>query len=79
METFVKVYQSSILFQVEMMKGKLEAYGIDSYIKNEFVNNLAVMPINQAYFLMVSKEEAEEAEQIIEEIEELSESDFSDF
>lgn len=67
MEEFIRVYQSNILFQVEIMKGKLAANGIESFIKNEFVNNLAVMPVNQDYILYVALENAAEAERIISE------------
>ncbi|HFK5574741.1 TPA: DUF2007 domain-containing protein, partial [Elizabethkingia anophelis] len=61
------VYQSNILFQVEIVKGKLAANGIESFVKNEFVNNFSVMPINQDYILYVAEENAAEAERIINE------------
>ncbi|AQX13476.1 DUF2007 domain-containing protein [Elizabethkingia meningoseptica] len=67
MNEFVRIYQSNILFQVEIIKGKLMSEGIESYIKNEFVNNLAVMPINQDYILYVAEKDAVEAERIIRE------------
>lgn len=67
MSEFIRVYQSSILFRVEIVKGKLAANGIESTIKNEFVNNLSVMPINQDYILCVEAKDAEEATRIIEE------------
>ncbi|PUB34749.1 putative signal transducing protein [Elizabethkingia sp. YR214] len=67
MEEFIRIYQSNILFQVEIMKGKLAANGIESYVKNEFVNNLSVMPVNQDYILYVAEENAAEAERIISE------------
>ncbi|HAY3549687.1 DUF2007 domain-containing protein [Elizabethkingia meningoseptica] len=67
MNEFVRIYQSNILFQVEIIKGKLTSEGIESYIKNEFVNNLAVMPINQDYILYVAEKDAVEAERIIRE------------
>ncbi|WP_407481384.1 putative signal transducing protein [Elizabethkingia meningoseptica] len=67
MNEFVRIYQSNILFQVEIIKGKLTSEGIESYIKNEFVNNLAVMPINQDYILYVAEKDALEAERIIRE------------
>ncbi|MDQ8750462.1 putative signal transducing protein [Elizabethkingia miricola] len=63
----MRVYQSNILFQVEIVKGKLAANGIESFVKNEFVNNLSVMPINQDYILYVAEEDAAEAERIINE------------
>jgi|GEM_PF-1664576 len=68
MSEFVRIYQSSILFQVEIMKAKLATNGIDSYIKNEYVNNIVVMPINQDYILIVAKEDAEAAIEIINEV-----------
>ncbi|HFK5598222.1 TPA: DUF2007 domain-containing protein, partial [Elizabethkingia anophelis] len=58
---------SNILFQVEIVKGKLAANGIESFVKNEFVNNFSVMPINQDYILYVAEENAAEAERIINE------------
>ncbi|AQX05938.1 hypothetical protein BAX97_10440 [Elizabethkingia meningoseptica] len=67
MNEFVRIYQSNILFQVEIIKGKLTSEGIESYIKNEFVNNLAVMPINQDYILYVAEKDAAAAERIIRE------------
>ncbi|OPC36238.1 putative signal transducing protein [Elizabethkingia miricola] len=67
MGEFIRVYQSNILFQVEIVKGKLAANGIESFVKNEFVNNLSVMPINQDYILYVAEEDVAEAERIINE------------
>ncbi|MDV3926954.1 hypothetical protein CMT52_02465 [Elizabethkingia anophelis] len=67
MGEFIRVYQSNILFQVEIVKGKLAANGIESFVKNEFVNNFSVMPINQDYILYVVEENAAEAERIINE------------
>ncbi|XJR85823.1 putative signal transducing protein [Elizabethkingia anophelis] len=67
MGEFIRVYQSNILFQVEIVKGKFAANGIESFVKNEFVNNFSVMPINQDYILYVAEENAAEAERIINE------------
>ncbi|MDV3665106.1 hypothetical protein CMU20_06335 [Elizabethkingia anophelis] len=67
MGEFIRVYQSNILFQVEIVKGKLAANGIESFVKNEFVNNFSVMPINQDYILYVAEENVAEAERIINE------------
>ncbi|MCL1664948.1 DUF2007 domain-containing protein [Elizabethkingia ursingii] len=53
------------------MKGKLAANGIESYVKNEFVNNLSVMPVNQDYILYVAQENAVEAERIISETDDI--------
>nr|WP_276520333.1 DUF2007 domain-containing protein [Elizabethkingia ursingii] len=71
MGEFIRIYQSNILFQVEIMKGKLAANGIESYVKNEFVNNLSVMPVNQDYILYVAQENAVEAERIISETDDI--------
>ncbi|AQX10611.1 putative signal transducing protein [Elizabethkingia occulta] len=71
MGEFIRIYQSNILFQVEIMKGKLAANGIESYVKNEFVNNLSVMPVNQDYILYVAEENAVEAERIISETDDI--------
>lgn len=67
MGEFIRIYQSNILFQVEIVKGKLAANGIESFVKNEFVKNLSVMPINQDYILYVAEEDAAQAERIINE------------
>jgi len=71
MGEFIRIYQLNILFQVEIMKGKLAANGIESYVKNEFVNNLSVMPVNQDYILYVAEENAVEAERIISETDDI--------
>lgn len=71
MATFIRVYQSSFLYQVQIMKGKLEANGIQCFIKNEFVNNVATMPFDQGYILIVDEKDAERAHSIIEEDEDL--------
>lgn len=55
------VAQSTILVEIEILKAKLASEGIQSYIKNEFVNNVVVMPINQDYFLLVNDEDFEKA------------------
>jgi small-conductance mechanosensitive channel len=47
------------------LKAKLASEGINSYLKNEYVNNVVVMPINQDYFLLVSDEDFEKAKEII--------------
>ena len=62
---FTVVLESYQLFSVEIAKSKLASEGIDSYIKNEFVNNVLVMPINQDYFLLVSDEDFEKATEIL--------------
>ena len=57
----VVVAQSTILVELEILKAKLASEGINSYLKNEYVNNVVVMPINQDYFLLVSDEDFEKA------------------
>lgn len=64
------VYQSAFLYQVELAKSKLASRGIPSYIKNEFVNHVVVMPISQNYHLLVNEKDWENALKILEEIEE---------
>lgn len=61
----VVVAQSTILVELEIIKSKLASEGIESYLKNEFVNNVVVMPINQDYFLLVDEKDYEEAVNII--------------
>lgn len=64
------VYQSAFLYQVELAKSKLASRGIPSYIKNEFVNHVVVMPIAQNYLLLVNEKDWENALKILEEIKE---------
>lgn len=64
------VYQSAFLYQVELAKSKLACREIPSYIKNEFVNHVVVMPISQNYLLLVNEKDWENALKILEEIEE---------
>ena len=59
------VAQSTILVEIEILKSKLASEGIQSFIKNEFVNNVVVMPINQDYFLLVDDEDFERATEIL--------------
>ena len=61
----VVVAQSTILVELEILKAKSASEGINSYLKNEYVNNVVVMPINQDYFLLVSDEDFEKAKEII--------------
>ncbi|MCQ4156279.1 hypothetical protein PG294_11780 [Riemerella anatipestifer] len=39
----VKIFDSGFLYEVEIMKSKLLSEGIESYIKNEYVNPLCIM------------------------------------
>ena len=64
------VYQSAFLYQVELAKSKLASRGIPSYVKNEFVNHVVVMPISQNYLLLLNEKDWENALKILEEIEE---------
>lgn len=61
----VIIAQSTILIELEILKSKLASEGIQSYLKNEYVNNVAVMPINQDYFLLVDEKDFEIATKII--------------
>ncbi|MDY3363299.1 DUF2007 domain-containing protein [Riemerella anatipestifer] len=66
----VKIFESGFLYEVEIMKSKLLSEGIESYIKNEYVNNVAVMPVNQNYILVVDESLADQAKEILDRIEE---------
>ena len=66
MQTLLKTYH---LYEVQIAQTKLESRGIPSYIKNEFVNNVAVMPITENYILMVHEKDYEESLAILNEIE----------
>ena len=67
MSALVPVYQSSYLYEIELAKTKLASRDIPSYIKNEYVNNIAVFPISQNYFLLVNERDLEEALKILQE------------
>lgn len=67
MSELVSVLQSSYLYEVELAKSKLASRDIPSYIKNEFVNNVAVFPISQNYVLVVSERDKEAAQKILAE------------
>ena len=60
------VLQSSYLYAIELAKSKLQAHEIPAYIKNEFVNNIAVFPISQNYYLLVNENDVERAMKILE-------------
>ncbi len=76
MSELLAIFQSSYLYEIELAKTKLSSREIPSYIKNEFVNNIAVFPITQNYYLMVSERDFEEAEKVLQEKDELFEKDF---
>ncbi len=73
MSELVNIFQSSYLYEIELAKTKLASREIPSYIKNEFVNNIAVFPISQNYYLQVNKRDFEVAEKILQENDELPE------
>ena len=71
MSELVPVFQSSYLYEIELAKTKLASREIPSHIKNEYVNNIAVFPISQNYFLLVNERDLEEALKILEETNEI--------
>ena len=73
MSELVPVFQSSYLYEIELAKTKLASRDIPSYIKNEFVNNIAVFPISQNYFLLVNERDFEVAVEILQENNEVGE------
>lgn len=75
MSELVPVFQSSYLYEIELAKTKLASRDIPSYIKNEYVNNIAVYPISQNYYLLVNSLDFEAAEIVLKENDELSETD----
>ena len=76
MSELVPIFQSSYLYEIEVAKTKLASREIPSYIKNEYVNNIAVFPISQNYYLLVSERDFENAERVLQENDEISEHDF---
>lgn len=73
MSELVNIFQSSYLYEIELAKTKLASREIPSYIKNEFVNNIAVFPISQNYYLQVNERDFEVAEKILQENDDLPE------
>ena len=73
MSELVPVFQSSYLYEIELAKTKLASRDIPSYIKNEYVNNIAVFPISQNYFLLVNERDFEVAVEILHENNEVGE------
>ena len=73
MSALVRVFQSSYLYEIELAKTKLASRDIPSYIKNEYVNNIAVFPISQNYFLLVNERDFEVAVEILQENNEVGE------
>ncbi len=58
------------LYEVQIAQTKLESRGIPSYIRNEFVNNVAVMPVAENYILMVNELDYEKAVSVLQEADE---------
>ncbi|KMQ72622.1 putative signal transducing protein [Chryseobacterium koreense] len=75
MSELVILLQSSYLYEIEIAKSKLASRDIPSYVKNEFVNNVAVFPMSQNYVLVVSENDLEEAKKILEEDDSVDESE----
>ena len=73
MSALVPVFQSSYLYEIELAKTKLASRDLPSYIKNEYVNNIAVFPISQNYFLLVNERDFEVAVEILQENNEVGE------
>lgn len=63
------------LYEVQIAQTKLESRGIPSYIRNEFVNNVAVMPVAENYILVVNELDYEKALAILQEAEEYQQPD----
>lgn len=76
MSDLVPVFQSSYLFEIEVAKAKLASREIASFIKNEYVNNVAVVPITQNYYLLVNTNDFEAAEIVLQENNDISDEDF---
>ncbi|WP_234111326.1 MULTISPECIES: putative signal transducing protein [Chryseobacterium] len=75
MSELVTLLRSSYLYEVEIAKSKLASRDIPSYVKNEFVNNVAVFPMSQNYVLLISENDLEEARKILEEDDTLDETE----
>jgi hypothetical protein len=73
MSELVPIFQSSYLYEIEVAKTKLASRDIPSFIKNEYVNNIAVFPISQNYYLLVSERDFEAAEKVLQENDEIFE------
>lgn len=58
MAEFTMIYESSYLYELQVKKSRLESEGIFSYIKNEYVNNVAVMSLTELYQLWVNTSDA---------------------
>lgn len=67
MSELVPILQSSYLYEIEIAKSKLASREIPSYVKNEYVNNVAVFPMSQNYVLVVNENDFDAAQKILEE------------
>ena len=67
--------QSSYLYEIDLLKSKLASRNIESYIKNEFVNNVTVFPMIQNYELLVNDNDFEKAIEIQNEEVDLNETE----
>lgn len=67
MSEFKIIMQSPYLYEIEIAKSKLASRGIVTHIKNEFVNNVVIMPLSDNYILIVNERDAEMAHQILSE------------
>lgn len=72
MSDLIAIFQSSYLYEIELAKSKLASREIPAYIQNEFVNNVAVFPMSQNYYLLVSERDAGRARDILAENNEVS-------
>lgn len=68
MSELTPILKSVYLYEIELAKSKLASRQIPSYIKNEFVNQVAVFPVSQNYILLVNENDLEIARSILSEI-----------
>ncbi len=69
MKTLLK---SIYLYEVQIAQTKLESRNIPSYIKNEFVNNVAVMPVAENYILVTDEQFYDDALVILNELDNMA-------
>lgn len=67
MSELVLILQSVYLYEIELAKSKLASREIPSYIRNEYVNQVAVFPVSQHYILVVNANDAFAAKTVLEE------------
>lgn len=68
------IMKSIYLYEVQIAQTKLDSRGIQSFLKNEFVNNVAVMPVAENYMLVVDEKDFDRALEILQEKEDFSDS-----